>query len=45
MSLTIKLDFRVSNNEAEYEALLLGLGSAQIIGATQAISYSFSARN
>ena len=30
---SIRLDFKVSNNEAEYEAILAGLNSAKVLGA------------
>ncbi|XP_073152557.1 uncharacterized protein [Henckelia pumila] len=37
--ISIRLDFRASNNEAEYEALLLGLKAARNLGVSRAILY------
>ncbi len=34
---SIRLDFKTSNNEAEYEAVLAGLNSAKTLGAQQLI--------
>ncbi|XP_073137174.1 uncharacterized protein [Henckelia pumila] len=39
---TVQLDFRASNNEAEYEALLLGLKAARNLGISRATLYSDS---
>jgi ribonuclease HI len=36
---SIRLDFKTSNNEAEYEAVLAGLNSAKTLGAQQLIVY------
>ncbi|XP_073129380.1 uncharacterized protein [Henckelia pumila] len=41
-NISIRLDFRASNNEAEYEALLLGLKAARNLGISRAILYSDS---
>ncbi|XP_073137017.1 uncharacterized protein [Henckelia pumila] len=41
-NISIRLDFRASNNEAEYEALLLGLKAAQNLGISRATLYSDS---
>ncbi|XP_073018666.1 uncharacterized protein [Primulina eburnea] len=40
--ISVRLDFKASNNEAEYEALLLGLKAAQNLGVSRAILYSDS---
>ncbi|XP_073120777.1 uncharacterized protein [Henckelia pumila] len=37
-----RLDFRASNNEAEYKALLLGLKAARNLGISRAVLYSDS---
>ncbi|XP_073153205.1 uncharacterized protein [Henckelia pumila] len=41
-NILIRLDFKDSNNEAEYEALLLGLKAARNLGISRAIMYSDS---
>ncbi|XP_073138404.1 uncharacterized protein [Henckelia pumila] len=41
-NISIRLDFRASNNEAKYEVLLLGLKAAQNLGISRAILYSNS---
>ncbi|XP_073133580.1 uncharacterized protein [Henckelia pumila] len=41
-NISIRLDFKASNNEAEYEALLLGLKAARNLGISRAILYSDS---
>ncbi|XP_073153998.1 uncharacterized protein [Henckelia pumila] len=41
-NISIRLDFRASKNEAEYEALLLGLKAAQNLGVSRATLYSDS---
>ncbi|XP_073121339.1 uncharacterized protein [Henckelia pumila] len=41
-NISIRLDFRASNNEAEYEALLLGLKAARNLGISRATLYSDS---
>ncbi|XP_073151851.1 uncharacterized protein [Henckelia pumila] len=41
-NISIRLDFRASNNEAEYEALLLGLKAARNLGVSRATLYSDS---
>ncbi|XP_073277650.1 uncharacterized protein [Primulina huaijiensis] len=38
----VRLNFRASNNEAEYEALLVGLRAARSMGVTRAVLYSDS---
>ncbi|OMO98613.1 reverse transcriptase [Corchorus capsularis] len=35
VSMAFKLDFQCTNNQAEYEALVLGLNTAKIIGVTE----------
>ncbi|OMO58541.1 hypothetical protein CCACVL1_25448 [Corchorus capsularis] len=35
VSMAFKLDFQCTNNQAEYEALILGLNTAKIIGVTE----------
>ncbi|XP_074567100.1 uncharacterized protein LOC141823752 [Curcuma longa] len=42
LQLAIKLQFRVSNNEAEYEALIAGLQAAKYVGAQRVIIHSDS---
>ncbi|XP_074559793.1 uncharacterized protein LOC141815815 [Curcuma longa] len=42
LQLAVKLQFRATNNEAEYEALLTGLQAARHVGATKVIIYSDS---
>ncbi|XP_073298471.1 uncharacterized protein [Primulina huaijiensis] len=42
IKLAIKIDSRVTNNEAEYEAVLAGIRAAQEIGASRVILYSDS---
>ncbi|XP_073152354.1 uncharacterized protein [Henckelia pumila] len=41
-NISIRLDFKASNNEAEYEALLLGLKAARNLGISRATLYSDS---
>ncbi|XP_073130851.1 uncharacterized protein [Henckelia pumila] len=41
-NISIRLDFKASNNEAEYEALLLGLKATRNLGISRAILYSDS---
>jgi hypothetical protein len=36
---SIRLDFKASNNEAEYEAVMVGLNSAKTLGAKHLIVY------
>ncbi|XP_075515490.1 uncharacterized protein LOC142550140 [Primulina tabacum] len=38
----VRLNFRASNNEAEYEALLVGLRAARSMGVTRTVLYSDS---
>ncbi|OMO51231.1 hypothetical protein CCACVL1_29920 [Corchorus capsularis] len=35
VSMAFKLDFQCTNNQTEYEALILGLNTAKIIGVTE----------
>ncbi|KAL0420483.1 UNVERIFIED_CONTAM: hypothetical protein Slati_3071200 [Sesamum latifolium] len=42
MEFAIKFDFKASNNEAEYEALVLGMRMAQEAGALHLLAYSDS---
>ncbi|XP_042465868.1 uncharacterized protein LOC122048361 [Zingiber officinale] len=42
MQLAVRLNFRATNNEAEYEALLAGLQAARHVGAARVIIYSDS---
>ncbi|XP_075499210.1 uncharacterized protein LOC142537591 [Primulina tabacum] len=42
VKLVVKLDFRASNNEAEYEAVLAGLRAAINVGATRVLIFSDS---
>ncbi|XP_073290363.1 uncharacterized protein [Primulina huaijiensis] len=42
VKLTVRLDFRASNNEAEYEAVLAGLQAAKNVGATRVHVFSDS---
>ncbi|KAL0301502.1 UNVERIFIED_CONTAM: hypothetical protein Sradi_6427000 [Sesamum radiatum] len=42
MEFAIELDFMASNNEAEYEALVLGMKMAQDAGASHLLAYSDS---
>lgn len=42
IKLVIQLNFKASNNETEYEALLADLQAAKIVGATQVIIHSNS---
>ncbi|XP_073277672.1 uncharacterized protein [Primulina huaijiensis] len=42
IKLALKIDSRVTNNEAEYEAVLAGIRAAQEIGASRVILYSDS---
>ena len=38
----LTFDFKASNNEAEYEALIAGLDGAKILGAQQLVVFSDS---
>ncbi|XP_042401092.1 uncharacterized protein LOC121991137 [Zingiber officinale] len=42
LQLAVRLNFRATNNEAEYEALLVGLQAARHVGAARVIIYSDS---
>ncbi|XP_042446637.1 uncharacterized protein LOC122031607 [Zingiber officinale] len=42
MQLSIRLDYRATNNEAEYEALIVGLQAARHVGATKVLLHSDS---
>ncbi|KAL0453782.1 UNVERIFIED_CONTAM: hypothetical protein Slati_1356300 [Sesamum latifolium] len=42
MEFAIKFDFKASNNEAEYEALVLGMRIVQDAGALHLLAYSDS---
>ncbi|XP_042418938.1 uncharacterized protein LOC122007191 [Zingiber officinale] len=42
LQLAVRLNFRVTNNEAEYEALLAGLQVARYVGVARVIIYSDS---
>ncbi|KAL0394906.1 UNVERIFIED_CONTAM: hypothetical protein Slati_4456800 [Sesamum latifolium] len=42
MEFSVKFDFKASNNEAEYEALVLGMRMAQDAGALHLLAYSDS---
>ncbi|KAL0433166.1 UNVERIFIED_CONTAM: hypothetical protein Slati_2650900 [Sesamum latifolium] len=42
MEFTVKFEFNASNNEAEYEALVLGMRIAQDAGASHLLAYSDS---
>ncbi|XP_042460611.1 uncharacterized protein LOC122044141 [Zingiber officinale] len=42
LQLAVRLNFRATNNEAEYEALLVGLQPARHVGAARIIIYSDS---
>ncbi|XP_042385760.1 uncharacterized protein LOC121977237 [Zingiber officinale] len=42
MQLSIRLDYRATNNEAEYEALIAGLQAARHVGATKVLLHSDS---
>ncbi|KAL0327791.1 UNVERIFIED_CONTAM: hypothetical protein Sangu_1857100 [Sesamum angustifolium] len=42
MEFAIKFDFKALNNEAEYEALVLGMKKAQNVGASHLLAYSNS---
>ncbi|KAK4403042.1 hypothetical protein Sango_1044900 [Sesamum angolense] len=42
MEFAIKFDFKTSKNEAEYEALVLGMRMAQDVGASHLLAYSDS---
>ncbi|XP_042410237.1 uncharacterized protein LOC121999652 [Zingiber officinale] len=42
MHLSVQLDYRVTNNEAEYEALIAGLQAAQHVGAIKVLIHSDS---
>ncbi|XP_042401305.1 uncharacterized protein LOC121991361 [Zingiber officinale] len=42
LQLAVRLNFRATNNEAEYEALLAGLQAARHVGAARVIIYSDS---
>ncbi|XP_075492466.1 uncharacterized protein LOC142530518 [Primulina tabacum] len=42
VKLAVRLDFRASNNEAEYKAVLAGLRAARNVGATRVLIFSDS---
>ncbi|XP_073061884.1 uncharacterized protein [Primulina eburnea] len=42
IKLALRIDYRVTNNEAEYEAFLAGLQAAREVGASRVIIYSDS---
>ncbi|XP_073038076.1 uncharacterized protein [Primulina eburnea] len=42
VTLAVRLDFRASNNEAEYEAMLAGLRAARYVGAARVLIFSDS---
>ncbi|KAL0455803.1 UNVERIFIED_CONTAM: hypothetical protein Slati_0919500 [Sesamum latifolium] len=42
MEFAVKFEFKASNNEAEYEALVLGMRIAQDVGASHLLAYSDS---
>ncbi|XP_073017901.1 uncharacterized protein [Primulina eburnea] len=42
IQLAVRLDFRASNNEAEYEAVIIGIKAARDVGATRVIIYTDS---
>ncbi|XP_042472562.1 uncharacterized protein LOC122055261 [Zingiber officinale] len=42
MHLSVRLDYRTTNNEAEYEALIVGLQAARHVGAVKVLIYSDS---
>ncbi|KAL0355694.1 UNVERIFIED_CONTAM: Retrovirus-related Pol polyprotein from transposon [Sesamum radiatum] len=42
MEFAVKFEFKVSNNETEYEALVLGMRMAQDVGALHLLAYSDS---
>ncbi|XP_073036775.1 uncharacterized protein [Primulina eburnea] len=42
IQLAVRLDFRASNNEAEYEAVIIGVKAAQNVGATRVLIYTDS---
>ncbi|XP_073020270.1 uncharacterized protein [Primulina eburnea] len=42
VNLAVRFDFRASNNEAEYEAVLAGLRAARNVGATRVLIFSDS---
>ncbi|XP_042437096.1 uncharacterized protein LOC122023066 [Zingiber officinale] len=42
LALSVRLNFRVTNNEAEYEALLAGLQTVRHVGAARVVVYSDS---
>ena len=42
MHLSVWLDYRVTNNEAEYEALIAGLQAARHVGASRVVIHSDS---
>ncbi|KAL0462963.1 UNVERIFIED_CONTAM: hypothetical protein Slati_0183900 [Sesamum latifolium] len=42
LEFAIKFDFKASNNEAEYEALVIGLRMAHVTGAKHLLAYSDS---
>ena len=39
LELALRLNFKASNNESEYEALIAGLRSAQRLGATELLVF------
>ncbi|KAL0456473.1 UNVERIFIED_CONTAM: hypothetical protein Slati_0986500 [Sesamum latifolium] len=42
MEFAVKFELKASNNEAEYEALVLGMRMAQDVGASHLLAYSDS---
>ena len=42
MHLSVRLDYKATNNEAEYEALIAGLQAARHVGAGRVTLYSDS---
>ena len=42
LQLSIRLNYRATNNEAEYEALIAGLQAARHVGAVRVLIYSDS---
>ncbi|KAL0293560.1 UNVERIFIED_CONTAM: hypothetical protein Sradi_6930000 [Sesamum radiatum] len=42
LEFAIKFDFKTSNNEAEYEALVIGMRMAHVAGARHLLAYSDS---
>ncbi|XP_042423100.1 uncharacterized protein LOC122010656 [Zingiber officinale] len=42
MQLSVRIDYRATNNEAEYKVLIAGLQAARHVGATRVLIYSDS---